>query len=155
MVRAARGEWLQVGLRPNPQIGYVGDEIGDEGRAGMQGGFVSQEFVTAGKLGLSRAVALREVSAAEQRLERTRRQVVTTVRMYYYELLAAERIGRACQPAAAGRFAGACKRPNCGSRRSKARRPRCCRARSKPTAPCCSSSRPPIAATPPAAAWPR
>jgi outer membrane protein, heavy metal efflux system len=91
LVRAARGEWLQVGLRPNPQIGYVGDEIGDEGRAGMQGGFFSQEFVTAGKLGLSRAVALREVAAAEQRLERARRQIVTTVRMYYYELLAAER----------------------------------------------------------------
>ena len=91
LVRAARGDWLQVGLRPNPEIGYMGNEIGDSGRAGMQGGFVSQEFVTAGKLGLSRAVALREVSAAEQRLERTRRQVVTTVRMYYYELLSAER----------------------------------------------------------------
>jgi outer membrane protein, heavy metal efflux system len=91
LVRAARGEWLQVGLRPNPQLGYVGNEIGDEGRAGMQGGYVSQEFVTAGKLGLSRAVALREVAAAEQRLERTRQQIITTVRMYYYELLAAER----------------------------------------------------------------
>lgn len=91
LVRAARGQWLQVGLRPNPQIGYAGDEIGDEGRAGMQGAFVSQEFVTAGKLGLNRAVALREVAAAEQRLEKSRRQVVTTVRVYYYEALAAER----------------------------------------------------------------
>src|SRR5262249_22984417 len=91
LVRAARGEWLQVGLRPNPMIGYAGEEIGDEGGAGMQGGFVSQEFVTAGKLGLNRAVALRQVSAAEQRLERTRRQVITTVRIYYYEALSAER----------------------------------------------------------------
>lgn len=91
LVRAARGEWLQVGLRPNPQLGYSGEEIGDEGHAGMQGGYFSQEFVTAGKLGLNRAVALREVAAAEQRLERTRQQVTTTVRMYYYELLAAER----------------------------------------------------------------
>jgi cobalt-zinc-cadmium efflux system outer membrane protein len=91
LVRSARGEWLQAGLRPNPEIGYLGDEIGNNGRAGFQGGFVSQEFVTAGKLGLSRAVALREISAAEQRLERTRLQVVTTVRMYYYETLAAER----------------------------------------------------------------
>jgi outer membrane protein, heavy metal efflux system len=91
MINAARGQWVQVGLRPNPQLGYMGDEIGDEGRAGMQGGFISQEFVTAGKLGLSRAVANREVSAAQERLERTRRQVITTVRIYYYELLAAER----------------------------------------------------------------
>jgi cobalt-zinc-cadmium efflux system outer membrane protein len=91
MVGAARGEWLQVGLRPNPEIGYMGNEIGDEGRAGMQGGYLSQEFVTAGKLGLSRAVAIRDVSAAEQRLERARQQILTTVRQYYYELLAAER----------------------------------------------------------------
>jgi cobalt-zinc-cadmium efflux system outer membrane protein len=91
LVRAARGEWLQVGLRPNPEIGYLGDEIGNQGRAGFQGGFVSQEFVTAGKLGLNRAVAIRETSAAEQRLERARRQIVTTVRMYYYESLSAER----------------------------------------------------------------
>jgi outer membrane protein, heavy metal efflux system len=91
MINAARGQWVQVGLRPNPQLGYMGDEIGDEGRAGMQGGFISQEFVTAGKLGLSRAVANRSVSAAQERLERTRRQVITTVRIYYYELLAAER----------------------------------------------------------------
>lgn len=91
MVRAARGEWLQVGLRPNPQIGYMGNEIGDEGHAGMQGGYVSQEFVTADKLGLSRAAAQRGIGAAEQRLERTRLQVVTTVRTYYYETLVAER----------------------------------------------------------------
>ncbi len=92
-LRAARGNWLQVGLKPNPEIGYSGMEIGDEGRAGQQGGFFSQEFVTAGKLGLNRAVALREVAAAEQRYARTRLQLVTTVRTYYYEALAAERAG--------------------------------------------------------------
>lgn len=68
-VRAAQGNWLQVGLRPNPALGYLGEEMGDDGTAGKQGGFVSQEFVTAGKLGLNRAVAIREVSAAEQRAE--------------------------------------------------------------------------------------
>lgn len=94
LLRAARGNWLQVGLRPNPEIGYSGMEIGDEGRAGQQGGFFSQEFVTAGKLGLNRAVAAREVAAAEQRFARTRLQLRTTVRMYYYETLAAERAGK-------------------------------------------------------------
>jgi cobalt-zinc-cadmium efflux system outer membrane protein len=91
LVRAARGEWVQAGLRPNPEIGYEGQEIGIDKTSGMQGGFISQEFVTAGKLGLSRAVARREIAAAEQRLERTRLQLVTTVRMYYYESLVAER----------------------------------------------------------------
>jgi outer membrane protein, heavy metal efflux system len=92
-LRAARGNWVQVGLRPNPELGYSGMEIGDEGRAGQQGGFFQQEFVTANKLGLNRAVASREVAAAEQRYARTRLQLLTTVRTYYFEALAAERAG--------------------------------------------------------------
>jgi cobalt-zinc-cadmium efflux system outer membrane protein len=91
LVRAAQGNWLQVGLKPNPEIGYSGQEIGNEGTAGQQGGFVSQRFVTAGKLGLNRAVAMRELAVAEQRLQRARLQVITTSRQYYIELLAAER----------------------------------------------------------------
>lgn len=89
--QAARGKWLQVGLRPNPQLGYLGEEIGEAGRAGKQGGFVSQEFVTAGKLDLNRAAAARDVSAVEQQVARTRLQVITTARVYYIEALAAER----------------------------------------------------------------
>jgi cobalt-zinc-cadmium efflux system outer membrane protein len=90
-VRAIGGKWVQVGLRPNPTIGYAGNQIGDDGTAGQQGGFVSQEFVTAGKLDLNRGVVMREQQAAEQRLQRTQLQVVTTVRKYYFEALAAER----------------------------------------------------------------
>jgi cobalt-zinc-cadmium efflux system outer membrane protein len=90
-VRAAQGNWVQVGLRPNPEIGYSGEEINDDGTAGKQGGFVRKEFVTAGKLGLSRAVASREVAAAEQRVETARQQVLTTVRVFYFDMLAAER----------------------------------------------------------------
>jgi cobalt-zinc-cadmium efflux system outer membrane protein len=90
-VRAARGNWVQVGLLPNPSIGYAGEEMGDAGTAGKQGGWVSNEFVTAGKLGLNRAVAIREVAAAEQRAETARLQVLTTVRVYYFEMLAAQR----------------------------------------------------------------
>ncbi len=54
-VEAARGRCVQVGLYPNPVAGYMGSEIGNEGRAGQQGGFVSQEIVTAGKLQLNRS----------------------------------------------------------------------------------------------------
>jgi outer membrane protein, heavy metal efflux system len=90
-VRAAQGKWVQVGLAPNPTIGYAGDEIGSGGTAGKQGGFIGQEFVTAGKLELNRGVAMREQQQAEQRVERTRLQVITTVRKYYFEALAAER----------------------------------------------------------------
>ncbi len=90
-VQAAHGNWVQVGLKPNPEIGYAGNEIGNAGRAGQQGAFLSQEFVTGGKLGLNRAVASREQAEAEQRVELTRWQVLTTARKSYFELLAAER----------------------------------------------------------------
>jgi outer membrane protein, heavy metal efflux system len=90
-VRAAAGNWLQVGLRRNPAIGYIGEDIGDAGTAGKQGGFISQEIVTAGKLGLNRAVAMHEQAAAEQRYQLARLQVLTTVRTYYIESLSAER----------------------------------------------------------------
>src|SRR5690606_13600819 len=59
-VRAARGEQHQVGLAPNPVVGYAASEIGDEGRAGQQGMLVGQEFIRGNKLGLNRAVAGRE-----------------------------------------------------------------------------------------------
>jgi outer membrane protein, heavy metal efflux system len=91
LLRATQGNWVQVGLRPNPKVGYSGEEIGDSGKAGKQGGFFSQEIVTADKRGLNRSVASREVAAAEQRYELTRLQLTTSVRMYYYEALAAER----------------------------------------------------------------
>jgi outer membrane protein, heavy metal efflux system len=90
-VRAAQGRWLQSGLYPNPTLGYMADEIGNDDTAGMQGGFVSQEIVTAGKLGLGRATTAREVAAAEQRVAQTRLQVVATARMVYFQALAAER----------------------------------------------------------------
>ena len=90
-VRAAHGNWVQVGLGPNPAIGYAANEVGDEGRAGQQGVILSQEFVTGGKLDLNRAVAMREQAEAEQRFAQVRFQVLTTVRTYYFECLAAER----------------------------------------------------------------
>ena len=62
---AARAQCLQVGLYPNPVVGYLGSEIGNSGRAGQQGGFIGQEVVTAGKLRLNRAVAGQEIHQAE------------------------------------------------------------------------------------------
>jgi cobalt-zinc-cadmium efflux system outer membrane protein len=90
-VRAMRGQWLQEGLYPNPRIGYEGAEIGNENSAGMQGGFVGQEFVTGGKLRLSRAVAAQEIREAEQQLEAERLRVLNNVRVRFYDMLIAQR----------------------------------------------------------------
>jgi cobalt-zinc-cadmium efflux system outer membrane protein len=90
-VRAMRGQWLQEGLYPNPRIGYEGAEIGNENSAGMQGGFVGQEFVTGGKLRLSRAVAAQEIREAEQQFEAERLRVLNNVRVRFYDMLIAQR----------------------------------------------------------------
>ncbi len=89
-VQALRGKYLQVGLPPNPTAGYVGSEIGNNGRAGQEGGFVGQRFITGNKLGLNRAVTAQEVQKAERELAALRQRVLTDVQLGYYELLIAQ-----------------------------------------------------------------
>jgi cobalt-zinc-cadmium efflux system outer membrane protein len=90
-VHALRGKHVQSGLYPNPVIGYVGEEVGDEGRGGQQGAFFRQEIVTAEKLRLNRAVVSHEIAKAQQDLEIQRRRVINDVRAAAYELLVAQR----------------------------------------------------------------
>jgi cobalt-zinc-cadmium efflux system outer membrane protein len=89
-VEAAQGGYLQAGLYPNPAIGYIADEIGNDRSAGLQGGALSQEIVTSGKLRLGRAVARWEVQQARHRWEAQRRRVLNDVRAGYYEVLLAQ-----------------------------------------------------------------
>jgi cobalt-zinc-cadmium efflux system outer membrane protein len=91
-VDASRGKALQAGLYPNPTIGYAGDQIGIAGTAGeLQGGFVQQTIVTAGKLRLSRAKYNQEAYEAEVRALGQQYRVLNGVRMGFYELLALQR----------------------------------------------------------------
>ena len=90
-IRALQGKCLQVGLPPNPTVGYLGSEIGNEGAAGQQGGFVGQEFVTAGKLQKNRAIVAAEINRAQQQLAAMQRRVQTDVRKGYYTALLAQR----------------------------------------------------------------
>src|SRR3972149_5202189 len=90
-VEAARGNYVQVGLHPNPVAGYIGAEMGNEGRAGQQGGFLSQELVTAKKLQLNRSVASEEVRQAEYAWGMQRQRVVTDGRRSFYDVLVAQR----------------------------------------------------------------
>ncbi len=90
-VEAARGQWVQVGLPPNPVAGYSASEIGDDGRAGQQGGFIGQQVVTGGKLWLNRAVAAQELRVAQQQWAAQRYRVVNDARIGFYEVLVAQR----------------------------------------------------------------
>jgi len=89
-LRALHGKWLQVGLPPNPTVGYLADDIGEDGTAGKQGGYVGQQLVTAGKLALDRELVCHEIAQAEQHLAAARQRVRTDVRTGYYDVLIAQ-----------------------------------------------------------------
>ncbi len=90
-VQAAKGEWLQVGLMPNPVGGYSTAEIGEENTAGQEGGMIGQEIVLGGKLRLNRAVAAQEIRRAEQELQSQQWRVMNDVQIQFYEVLIAQR----------------------------------------------------------------
>jgi cobalt-zinc-cadmium efflux system outer membrane protein len=92
-IEAARGRAVQAGLYPNPTVGITGDELGD--RTGPGGiwttPMVSQEIVTANKLGLSQAAALKEVDQATLGVIAERFRVFTEVRQAFFEAVTLER----------------------------------------------------------------
>lgn len=90
-VRALRGKWVQSGLLPNPTLGYSSGEVGDDGTAGQQGGYLGQRIITAGKLPRRRAVVSAEITRAQQRMAAVEMRVRTDVRQSYYAALLAQR----------------------------------------------------------------
>ncbi len=90
LVAQTQGRWVQAGLYPNPEFGYVGSEINAEGTAGQQGAIFSQELVARGKLQWSRAAAAREVERARWEMQVQELRVLTDVRMQFYETLGAQ-----------------------------------------------------------------
>src|SRR5690606_15754092 len=75
----AAGYREQVGLRPNPTVGYQGVQIADAG-TDQHVAFVEQEFVTAGKLEGNRRVLNEALRAQLMELDARRMRVVTDVR---------------------------------------------------------------------------
>jgi cobalt-zinc-cadmium efflux system outer membrane protein len=90
LVAAARANAVQVGLYPNPSIGYEGQQLGSGGLAEQHGVLFSQEIVRGGKLGLNRAVANRERMQMEQQLVAQQQRVLTDIRTAFYQVLLAQ-----------------------------------------------------------------
>lgn len=92
-VETARGRAIQAGLYPNPTLSVTGDELGD--RTGPGGiwtaPYFSQEIVTANKLGLSKAAALKEVDQASLRVIAERYRLFTDVRQNFFEVATLQR----------------------------------------------------------------
>ncbi|HLW65130.1 MAG TPA: TolC family protein, partial [Gemmataceae bacterium] len=92
-IEAAQGRAQQAGLYPNPTVGYSGERIGAGGTAGeMQGLFIDQTIVTAGKLRLSRAKFTQEVVQTVALAQAQEYRVLNSVHVRYYQLLAMQRL---------------------------------------------------------------
>ena len=87
--RKAAGLQNQVGTRPNPTLGYFGQQLADRG-TDQQGVFFEQEFVRGNKLELNRDVLRRTLSAQQWEAETQRQRVLTDVRTLFYEALGAQ-----------------------------------------------------------------
>jgi cobalt-zinc-cadmium efflux system outer membrane protein len=85
----AMGFRQQVGLGPNPTIGFFGEQIGDAG-TDQYGAFVSQDFVTGSKLQLNQNVLSHSVQSQLWEVDAQRYRVITDVRLRFYEALAAQ-----------------------------------------------------------------
>lgn len=90
LVNAARGNAYQVGLPPNPETGYSGQQIGSQGRAEQHGVVLNQELVVREKLRLNRAVAYAEVRRLENEFAAQRQRVLTDVRVAFIQALRAQ-----------------------------------------------------------------
>lgn len=90
-LQAEHGAAYQAGLWFNPVVGYTSEQIGINGTAGeLQGGFVSQEFVTGGKLRLSREKWAQRAEIASTNSFAQQQRVLNDVRREFYRTLAAE-----------------------------------------------------------------
>ena len=91
-LQGANGRRIQAGLYPNPRIGYTASEIGNDGKAGQQGAFISQEIVRGGKLRLSQDVASHAQEQAQSSLTIQEQRVLSAVRLEFVQVLAAEQM---------------------------------------------------------------
>lgn len=89
-VDQTRGNFIQSGLYPNPQVGYLRTDADRSGQAQSQGLFVGQEIVTAGKRQKAQAVHSAEVQQLSWQYQAQSQRVLNDVRIRYYDVLGAE-----------------------------------------------------------------
>jgi outer membrane protein TolC len=97
-ISAQTAKALQAGLYPNPLLRYTGEQVGvdvdgDKDSPGeFQGMILSQRFVTAGKLRLSREKYMFRAHISEHLAIAQQFRVCNDVRVHFYRTLAASRI---------------------------------------------------------------
>jgi cobalt-zinc-cadmium efflux system outer membrane protein len=91
LVRRSQEQARQVGLYPNPTVGYQGEEIrGGSFGGGEQGGFVQQSIVLGGKLGLRRNVFEQQKRSDQIGVEEQTYRIHGDVQQAFYDALTAQ-----------------------------------------------------------------
>ena len=91
-VEQAEGQQFQATRRPNPTIGYQGQEVGNDGALGQHGVFWSQKWIRGNKLELAGEVAGWEAKRRDWQFQVERYRIASLVRQRYYNLLATRRV---------------------------------------------------------------
>jgi cobalt-zinc-cadmium efflux system outer membrane protein len=89
-VEQARGNFIQAGTYPNPNVGWSIQPSNDGSTPGLQGPFIDQVVQTSGKLKLAAAAAEKDLQNAELALKRARSDLSTQVRNAYFAVLVAK-----------------------------------------------------------------
>lgn len=82
-ITAAQGQWIQGGLKPNPVLNLMSQEVGNEGSVGQNGVSLSQELVTADKLCLNQKVSAWDVRRSELLLQVQKQRLLTDIRKQF------------------------------------------------------------------------
>ena len=89
-IEVEEGTYRQAGLYPNPQIGYLNGSASNASVKQSNGVFVSQEFVTAHKLGLDQQASSQEIKRFQWDREAQAMRVLNDLKIRYYEVLGAQ-----------------------------------------------------------------
>jgi cobalt-zinc-cadmium efflux system outer membrane protein len=89
-VESIRCQYVQAGLPYNPVLQYQSDEIGNDDASGLHSLSVSQQFVTANKLGFAQQVQAQAMQKQQAQLHATELRVLTRVRAAFAQALVAQ-----------------------------------------------------------------
>jgi cobalt-zinc-cadmium efflux system outer membrane protein len=93
LVRQSAGQARQVGLLPNPSVGYQGEQIrGGSYGGGEQGAFVQQTFALGRKLGLRRDIYEQQRRMDEIGVTEQRYRILSDVSQSFYAALAGQEV---------------------------------------------------------------
>ena len=84
------GNWLQIGLYPNPTLGYVQSDTTRSDQSHTNGMLVQQTFITANKLQKNRDIETFGIQNTQWQLEAQQIRVLTDVRRRYFDVIGAQ-----------------------------------------------------------------